>query len=76
MPVGGILYFPMPLENNDWPACLAVIGCVCMEAILSDYRCPNAFYIHAFISCVFNNLCWPVHEIANLSKIQNADASR
>ena len=32
-------------EKDDSLASLAVIGCLCMEAILSDYRFCNAFYI-------------------------------
>ena len=32
-------------EKDDSLASLAVIGCLCMEAILSDYRFLYTFYI-------------------------------
>ena len=39
-------------ETNDWLASLAVIGCLCMEAILGDNRFFNTFYRQCSILCL------------------------
>ena len=39
-------------ETNDWLGSLAVIGCLCMEAILGDNRFFNTL-IGSVLSCVY-----------------------
>ena len=42
----------LPWKRDDWPASLAVIGCLCMEAILRDTDFPMHL-IYRVISCVY-----------------------